>query len=306
MGARHYGRYQVEISNEDKILFPDAGLTKGDLVDYHERIAEHMLPHLESRALVVQRFPDGIEEEGFYQKQVADHSPRWISTTRVNVESTDGTQELVVCDKAATLAFLSNEACITLHPWLSRTTRIHHPDTLIVDLDPPDGEFGAARRAALRVHALFEELGLVSYAKLTGSKGVHVHVPLNRRTEFDAVRGFAREAMDLLAARHDRELTTEHRIRRRAGRLYLDVGRNAYGQTAVAPWSVRPLPGAPVAAPVAWRELERDAVGPRDYTVENVFRRIGQRTDPWHGMRRRARSLDRARARLHRLREGEE
>jgi bifunctional non-homologous end joining protein LigD len=300
-GKRRYGRRSVETSNEDKLFFPEAGITKGEIIDYYERIADRILPHLKERPLVLQRFPDGVAKPGFYQKQVGDYFPDWITTVRVEVESADGTQELVVCDKQATLVYLANQACIALHPWLSRRDEIDRPDLLVIDLDPPAGHFEAARAAALRVRELLEELDLPSFPKLTGSQGVHVAVPLDRSEDFDAVRALARSAMELLAARHPDALTTEQRKNKRRGRLYLDAGRNAYGQTAVAPWSVRPLPEAPVAVPLAWKDLERRGIGPRDYTVKNVFRRLPQR-DPWADMRRRARSLRRARERLERLR----
>jgi bifunctional non-homologous end joining protein LigD len=305
MTTRRYGRRSVDTSNEDKVLFPEAGLTKGQLIDYYERIADEILPHLRERPLVLQRFPDGIGEEGFYQKQVGDYFPDWITTVRVDVSRSDGRQELVVCDAKATLGYLANQACIALHAWLSRTDRIDHPDMLVVDLDPPgEKDFEAARTAALRVRALLEdELDVACFAKLTGSKGVHVVAPLDRSADFDTVRGFASDAMALLAARHPDALTTEQRKNKRRGRVYLDVGRNAYGQTAVAPWSVRPLPEAPVAATVQWSDLERSGIGPRDFTVQNVFRRIASREDPWSGWRRRARSIAPARERLDRLRD---
>lgn len=302
MPKRGYGRRTVETSHEDKVLFPGEGITKGDLIDYYERISDRIVPHLRDRAVVLQRFPDGIHGEGFYQKQAAHHFPDWIRTVRVEVGTPDGSQELVVCDRKATLAYLANQACVTLHPWLSRRDRIDRPDLLVVDVDPPEEEFEPARRAALRVRELFDELGIVSFAKLTGSRGVHVVAPLDRSEDFDAVRGFARAAMDLLAARHARELTTEQRKNKRRGRVYLDVARNAYGQTAVAPWSVRARPGAPVAVPLAWKHLERGGVAPRDFTVKNVFRTAARRADPWAGLRRRARSLARPRERLETLR----
>jgi bifunctional non-homologous end joining protein LigD len=220
------------------------------------------------------------------------------------VKSTGESQRAVVCDRKATLGYLANQATIVLHPWLSRCDRLDHPDTLVVDLDPPGDAFDAVREAALRVRDLLEgDLELPCYAKLTGSKGVHVIVPLDRSARFDTVRALVRDAMDWLAARHDEELTTEQRKQKRQGRVYLDTGRNAYGQTAVAPWSLRALPQAPVAAPIAWRQLERDEVGPRDYTLRNVFGRIAQRDDPWEGMRRRAHGLDAARERLDRRRD---
>jgi bifunctional non-homologous end joining protein LigD len=283
------------------VLFPASGVTKGELIDYYERMAERMLPHLRERPLVLQRFPDGIEAEGFYQKQVGRGFPEWISRVRVELRTSRARQELVVCDSAEALAYLADQACIALHPWLSRRDRIDDPDLLVIDLDPPLGNFEAARRTALVVRALFDELELTCFPKLTGSRGVHVVAPLVRGPNFDTVRAFARQAMELLAARHPMALTTEVRRSERRGRLYLDTGRNAYGQTAVAPWSVRPLGDAPVAAPVRWRDLEHPGLGPHDYTVRNVFRRMARRSDPWGDLAKHACALEPARTRLEKL-----
>jgi bifunctional non-homologous end joining protein LigD len=306
MATRRHGRHVIETSNEGKVLFPDDGLTKGELIDYYDAVAEALLPHLRGRPLTYQRFPDGIGEEGFYQKQAGDYFPDWIDTARV--AKADGShQDLVVCESRATLVYLADQACITLHPWLSRRDRPDHPDRLIVDLDPPGEGFAPVREAAARVRALLtDELGLPTFAMLTGSRGLHVLVPLDRGAPFDDVRAFARDAAALLAARHPRELTTEQRKAKRGDRLYLDVARNAYAQTAVAPYSVRARPGAPVAAPVEWDELGERGLDARRWTVRNVLRRLGQRDDPWKGVGRRARSLGEARRRLAALRDEEE
>ena len=298
MAMRQYGPYSIETSREDKVLFPKSALTKGDLIAYYDRISDLILPHLTDRPLVLQRFPDGIGRDGFYQKQASDYFPDWIVTTSVKVASSSSDQDLVVCNNTATLVYLANQACITLHPWLCRTDRIEHPDQLIVDLDPPSDDFEEARLAALQLRTLLEELELPSFPKLTGSRGIHVHVPLDRSDDFDGVRSIARSMMKILADRHPETLTTEQRKDKRGKRLFLDVGRNAYAQTAVAPYSVRPREGAPVAAPVTWDELERKGLVSCSFTIENIFRRLGQIDDPWKGWRRRARSLQPAKERL--------
>jgi bifunctional non-homologous end joining protein LigD len=298
--SRRFGRYQVETSNEDKVLFPDDGITKGDLMDFYDAVAEHILPWLRDRPLVMQRFPDGIEAKGFYHKQVAEHFPDWISTVTVEKSGGEERQELVVCDKKATLVYLANLGCVTLHPWLSRCDRLDRPDQLVVDLDPPpNGAFASVRAAARACRDLFDELELPTFVKTTGSSGLHVVVPLDRGEDFDGVRAFARAATALLAARRPGELTTEIRKDKRRGRVFLDVARNAYAQTAVAPYSVRPLPGAPVATPISWDELSR--VGPRSFTTRNLFRRLSRIEDPWKGLKRRASGLSRARRRLETL-----
>jgi len=306
MGRRRYGRITVETSKEEKVLFPEAGVTKGQLVDYYESVWPRLALHLRARPLVLERFPDGVAAEGFYQKQVPDYFPDWID--RVRVGTRGGSQDLVVCDRKATLAYLANQAVVTLHPWLSRRDRLDCPDQLVLDLDPPEGgDFEAVRDAAFRARELLDALGLPSFPKTTGSKGLHLVVPLDRGARFDRVRAFARAAVELLARRHPDALTTEQRKAKRRGRLYLDVGRNAWGQTAVAPYAVRALPEAPVAAPLRWEELRSRRIHARSWNVRNLPRRLAAASgDPWSGWRRRARSLDAARRALDRLRRDED
>lgn len=299
MPVRQYGRRSVETSREGKVLFGRGGLSKGELIDHYERVWERMRPHLEDRPLVMERFPDGIGKGGFYQKQVGEHFPDWIDTVRVPVRQ-GGHQRLVVCNRKATLAYLANQACVTPHLWLSRRDRLEHPDQLVIDLDPPGREFGPVREAARQCRELLDELDLFSVLKTTGSRGLHVIIPLRRQQGFDAVRDFARDLARVLEKRHPRTLTTEQRKAKRKGRLYLDVGRNAYGQTAVAPYAVRGLRGAPVAMPLDWSELGRRGLDARSFDVASMARRLEQ-ADPWSGWRRRARSLGDARRRLREL-----
>lgn len=296
MSMRRYGPYTVETSNEDKVLFDEAGLTKGDLIDYYESVAEHFLRHAANRPLTMQRFPDGIGKDGFYQKQIGDYFPKWIGRARVPTDK--GDQEQVVCNNKATLAYLTNQACVTSHLFLSRTGRLGEPDRLIIDLDPSGDEFDAVRRAARRCRALFDELDLASFVKTTGSRGLHVMVPLRRGSGYDAVRAFAKAFVSLLASRYDDELTTEQRKNKRGGRLYLDVGRNAYGQTAVAPYSVRALPGAPVATPIGWEELDDRSLHAQTFDIRNVAKRLQREDDVWRRLTRSARSLRSACRRL--------
>lgn len=293
---RRYGRRSVETSNEDKLLFPKSGLSKGALLDYYERAWSRMRPHLADRPLVMERFPDGIAGQGFFQKQIGDYFPDWLDKVRVRRKDA-GPQELVVCNTKADLAFLANQACVTPHMWLCRADRLDAPDQLIIDLDPPGCDFGPVRQAAMQCRALLEEVEIVSVVKTTGSRGVHVVVPLRPAEGFDDVRQFAQRVARILARRHPDSLTTEQRKAKRGGRLYLDVGRNAYAQTAVAPYAVRALPGAPVAAPVAWSELEASDLHARAFTARCMAERLAQK-DPWAGWRRHARGLKRARERL--------
>ncbi|NUS11922.1 MAG: ATP-dependent DNA ligase [Streptomyces sp.] len=295
------GRRSVRISRPGKVLFPADGLTKSDLAAYYRTVARRMLPQLRGRPLMLERHPDGIDHGGFMQKDTPAHVPDWVH--RAELPKEGGTVTYTVCDDTATLVHLVGQACVTPHRFLSRVDGPHradHPDRLVVDLDPPDGDFEPVRRAARRVHALLDELGLPSTVMTTGSRGLHVLVALDGRAHVDDVRAFARGAADLLAARHPRDLTTEARKDARRGRLYLDVQRNAYGQTAVAPYAVRSLPGAPVAAPLAWDDVDDPEVTARRWTLADAEELLA--ADPWRGAPR-PRSLGPARRRLDALRE---
>jgi bifunctional non-homologous end joining protein LigD len=289
------GRRTVGVSNPGKVLYPGDGITKGDLVDHYLRVAGRMLPHLRGRPVAMERYPDGIGGERIFQKDVPGHFPGWID--RVKVHKEGGTLQQVVCEQAATLVYLANQACITPHVFLSRSDRLHHPDQLIFDLDPAGDDFERARRAALALRSLLEELALPSFPKTTGGKGIHVTVPLDRRADFDTVRRFARQVAAVLAARQPDRLTTEQHKQRRKGRLYLDVMRNAYAQTAVPPYAVRARPGATVATPLDWSEVEDRSLRPAAFTIGTVPARL-EDADPWKDLRRRGRSLSRAHRRL--------
>jgi bifunctional non-homologous end joining protein LigD len=290
----------VKISSPDKLLFPADGITKAELAGYYERVAEWMLPHVMGRPLSLQRFPDGIEREGFFHKNVPDHYPDFVQ--RVEVSKAGGTVVHAVAANADTLVYLVGQNAITPHVWLSRADRIHQPDRFVIDLDPPPGsDFAAVRRAARRAGELLDEIGLAPFAQVTGSKGIHVWAPVRRRADFEDVKEFGNELADLLAARHPDELTTSFRKAGRAGRILVDVVRNRYAQTAVPPYAVRPRPGAPVATPIEWDELSSSRLRPDRWTVKTVLRRLQARGDPWADMQASARGLSGPRKRVRAL-----
>ncbi|MGH3443210.1 MAG: non-homologous end-joining DNA ligase [Nitriliruptorales bacterium] len=294
-GALELDGHTVEITNADKVFFPDEGFTKGDLVGYYRDIAEVAFPHLRDRLLTLQRFPDGIEADGFYQKDASDHFPDWICTTEVPRRRRAGSVDYVVLrDQAATLVYLANQGTVTFHVWPSRDDVLDQPDVMVFDLDPAErnGEIDLdlLRSTARRMRDVLEEMGLVPYLQTTGSKGYHLVVPLERGPDFDVVGAFTRRVADLLAERHPDELTTAQRKAKRGDRIFLDTGRNAFGQTFVAPYSVRARPGAPIATPIGWDELGK--VEPRRYHLGNIRRRLAQKQDPWASMPDDARPLD--------------
>ena len=289
-GRVKIGSRSVEVSNAGKVLFPDQGITKSDLVDYYLRIAETILPYVRERPVTMHRFPDGIDGEGFYEKEAPDYFPPWVKRVSVKLRG-DGSQREIVCDSAATLAYLADQACITPHVWLSRADRLNYPDRMIFDLDPSGGDFETVRSTAVLLKDLLEEVGLVPFVMTTGSRGLHVTVPLERSADFETVRTFAQDAARLLARRAPGALTVEPRKGQRNGRLFLDCLRNAYAQTSVPPYAVRPKPGAPVATPLHWDELPN--VSPQQFSMKNTFRRLFQGPDPWEGIGRQALSLHR-------------
>jgi bifunctional non-homologous end joining protein LigD len=283
-----YGSITVEISSADKVLFPNDGITKGDLATYYDKIALVMLPHVRDRAVTMHRFPNGLKGEGFIQKAVPDYFPDWIKT--VSVRKVQGMVTHVVIDKAATLAYLADQACITPHVWLSRVDRLDHPDRLIFDLDPSGRDFEPVLEAAWGLHDLLSQIGLGAHVMTTGSRGLHVVAPLDRSADFDASRALARQVAHVIAQRTPDRLTLEQRKNKRRGRVFIDTMRNAYGQLAVAPYAVRALPGAPVAAPLAWDELDKFADA-QAYTISSIFRRLARKGDPWKDIARRAHSI---------------
>lgn len=282
--------HRIELTNLDKMFFPADGLTKGDLIDYYARIAPTALPHYRDRMLSMERFPNGIETRGFFQKDVPDHFPEWLECARL--EKQDGTLCYAIVNDAASLVYLANQGTVTPHLALSRRDAPHHPDRLVFDLDPSDGDFTKVQAAAELVRARLEALGLETFVQTTGSRGLHIVVPLDRKRDFEACRAFSRAVAEELATRHPTLLTVAMRKRERGAKVFVDYLRNAYGQTAVAPYAVRARPGAPVATPLTWDEVGARRLSAQKYTIRNLFRRLGQRSDPWERIGACPQSLD--------------
>ena len=255
-----------------------------------------MLPHLGGRPLSMQRFPDGIDQPGFFQKAAASYYPAWIK--KVTVQKAGGTVRHVICDDTATLVYLANQACITPHIWLSRVDKKEFPDQMIFDLDPSTEDFSAVIDAALALKDVLDDLELPGFIKTTGSRGLHVGVPLKREQDFDSVRAFARNVAEIVVGRDPARYTLEQYKNKRHGRVFLDINRNAYAQTAVAVYAVRARNGTPVSVPIEWNELLKKNTRPDGITMRTVFERLDKIEDPWKHFWRRATSLEKARRRL--------
>lgn len=283
------GRRTVELTHPDKVLFAPAKVTKRDLARHLECAAPLMLPHVSGRPLALQAFPGGIERHGYFMKAVPDHFPDWVD--RVTVDKRGGTVTHVVANDAATLVYLAGQNVITLHSWLSRGDEPRRPDRLIIDFDPSGTRFTEVRAAAREAGERLRDAGLVPYAMVTGSRGIHVVCPLRRGVGFTDVHRFARAVAEGMVAADPRRLTLEYLKANRGDRIYVDVNRNAYAQHAVAPYAVRSRPKAPVAMPLGWDELSDRRLRPDRWTVQNVGERLEAAGDPWKGMARRARAL---------------
>lgn len=270
----------LTLSHLDKPLWPADGLTKAHYLDYLRAVAPHLLPHLRDRPLSVTRWPDGIGGEGFFQKDCPAPCPPWVATFTYRTRESGREIRFVLCQDLPTLLWLGNLACLEFHPWLSTAAHPDRPDLAVVDLDPaPPAGLAEARAAALLVREALAALGLTGFPKLSGATGVHVYLPLEPRHPFRTVAAFGRALGQTLLRRHPRLFTLERTVARRAGRVYLDYLQNGLGKTMVAPYSPRPLPGAPVSCPVTWEELATAA--PAAYTVRTVPGLLARRGDPW-------------------------
>jgi len=272
------GGRTITVSKPDKVLIPP-GVTKADLARYHEAVAEAMLPFLDARPLNLERYPDGIAKRPIFTQRMPSHFPEWIG--HATVDTNDGTATHVVARDAATLVYLANQACVTLHGWGSRADRIDRPDRLVIDLDPTRDDPSGVRRAAREMAALLTELGLTPLVLATGSRGYHLVVPLQRRQGYDDLRALARDIGRLAVARDPKHLTQEFLKKNRDDKIFVDTGRNRYGHTAVVPYSVRAREKAPVATPLAVEELKDSRMRADRFTIRSVLRRLGD--DPWAG-----------------------
>lgn len=274
---------KVEITNEDKILFPKDKITKGDLIAYYETVASRMIPLIKDRPISMKRYPDGIKKEGFFQKEISKYFPDWIKSKAVERKEKSSIK-MVVCNDKDTLRYLANQACITPHIWQSTIKDLKKPNRIIFDLDPPGKDFSRVIEGAKYLReVLKDDFKLTSYVMTTGSKGLHVVVPLKPLYSFEEVRAFAKKVGQVLAQEEPSLYTLNPRKSGRTKKIFIDYLRNGYAQTAVAPYAVRALDGAPVAMPLSWNELT-SRLTPRSFTLKSIKRRLAK-VDPWKGMR---------------------
>lgn len=287
------------ITHPEKVMFPDDGITKGDLAAYYETVAKVMLPHLRGRPLTMERYPAGIGKKGFWQKDVSKGFPDWLE--RVKVPKKDGFLHHPVITDERSLMWVTNQNTITHHVWISRVPDLYYPDVCVFDLDPSTDDVKAVQAAALGLRDLLDELGLPSWVKTSGSKGFHIVVPLDGKTEMNEVETFANTVGRVFASLAPDHLTQEFNKVDRKGRIYVDTGRNGYSATFAAAYTVRARSGAPVSAPCTWEEIEKGKVAPASFTLRNMPARVKKSGDLWADMLKRGRSLKQPAAKLKRM-----
>lgn len=286
----------VAFSNPHKLLWPEDGISKADLAAYWLATAPWALPHLKDRYLVLTRYPDGIHGQSFYQKNLPDHAPPWVRRRPVPSRRSGRTIRYLLGADAATLVWLAGQAAVEIHPWTSPDAHPDRPDFALVDLDPGEGcGFAEAVAVAQGLHRLLAELGLRGYVKTSGATGIHVYIPVATRYTYSQTADFVRRLGVVLRHLMPRLVTLARPVKERQGMVYVDYLQNARGKTLVAPYSPRPLPGAPVSFPVLWRDLPR--IQPRQFTIKTVPRLLGERPperDPFAPVLTDRQSLDQA------------
>ena len=274
---------KLKLTNLSKILWPDDGITKADFIKYYTEVASVILPHLKDRPMVFTRYPDGIYDKAFYQKNVPDYAPKWLDTVDITSDEGNVTKYIIIND-VKSLIWAANQACLEFHPWLSRTSSLENPDFVIFDLDPMGNtDFEDARKVALALKNLFDSEGLVSFPKTSGSTGLQVYVPIASRYTYEQAREFAKLFCLVIERTFPDITTTERSVNKREGKLYLDYLQNVKGKTIVAPYSPRPKKGAPVSCPLTWSELKQ-GVTTNMFTIKSMPYRIRQKGDIFEGV----------------------
>jgi bifunctional non-homologous end joining protein LigD len=292
----------VNLTSPERVLYPDDGITKGDVFAYYERVGTTLVPHLRERPFTMKRYPHGITGEVFFQKQAPRGMPDWIPTRQFRTWRREGGSRLVdfpLVNSTEAVLYMVQMNCVDMNAWYSRVDKPHRPDFVLFDLDPPDGGFEVAIEVAQLIHELLDEVDLPGYVKTSGADGIHVVAPITRRSTFEQTYQFAERASRLLEQRHPGKLTTEWLKKKREGVL-VDHRQNGWGKTIASVYSVRPKPGAPVSTPLRWDELTPD-VRPRDFPMEVALERIDRHGDLFAAVREDPRPLSPAAKALDRL-----
>jgi len=272
-------RAEVTITNPKKIFWPDEGYTKADLIAYYEAVAPLLLPYLRERPVVLTRYPDGITGKSFFQKDAPEFVPAWVRTERIYSKEAEREIDYFIVNDVETLRYIANLGTIPLHLWSSRLGSLERPDWLILDLDPKGAPFADVVKVARRLHEILDELGLPNYIKTSGATGLHILIPLGARYTHEEARSFGRLLALLGVEAAPESATIARPIRARGDKVYIDFAQNGHGRTIVSPFSVRPLPGAPVSCPLRWDQVTA-RLDPMRFTIKTIPNQFEKMQDP--------------------------
>lgn len=275
------GETSLHLTNQNKIFFPDDGITKGDLVNYYNSVSAFILPYLKDRPQSMNRFPNGIKGASFYQKDVdREKVPSWLKTEKIYSESNDKYIDYLLCNDEATLLYMANLGCIELNPWNSTIKKIDKPDWAVIDLDPAKNDFKEVVKTALTVKEIMDELETESYCKTSGASGLHIYIPLGAKYGYDSVKLFSELIANKVVARLPKTTSVVRTLEKRGNKIYIDFLQNRKGQTLASPYSVRPRPGATVSTPLEWGEVN-EKLSPSQFTIKNTLKRLDKKGDLW-------------------------
>jgi bifunctional non-homologous end joining protein LigD len=287
-------KYSVTISNRKKIYWPDEGFTKGNMIDYYDKIADIILPHLKGRPLSLKRNPNGIKDKGFYHKDAGENAPAYVDVFKVKAESTNKIIDYIVCNNKATLLYVANLGCIEINPWNSTTKKPDHPTWMVIDIDPSDNNtFNEVVDTALTTKMVLDKAGIKCYCKTSGSSGLHVYTPLKNKYDYNTVRDFSNIIATLVQEQLPNTTTLERSLDKRGPRIYIDWLQNRTGQTLASVYSLRPVPGASVSTPLEWKEVNHK-LSPKQFTMQNIFARIKKKGDLFLPVLSEANSIEKA------------
>jgi bifunctional non-homologous end joining protein LigD len=265
---------ELKLTNQTKIFWPDEGYTKGDVINYYNKVSDYILPYLKDRPQSLKRNPGGIEDKGFYHKDAGDKAPQWVKSVEIYSESGNKTIDYILCNDKATLLYLNNLGCIEINPWNSRIKKPDNPDYLIMDIDPSEkNTFNQVIDVALMIKEVLDKAKCTCYAKTSGATGIHVYIPLGGTYTYDQARPFSELIANLVNEQLPDFTTVERPLNQRRGRIYIDFLQNRRGQTLSSVYSIRPVPGASVSTPLQWKEVKR-GISPLDFTIKTIHKRL--------------------------------
>lgn len=276
---------EAELTHLDKIYWPDENITKGELLEYYSNIAPYILPYLKDRPLSLKRNPNGIKDKGFFHKDAGDIAPDWVKTKKIHAESTDKMIDYLVCNDLQSLLFIANLGCIEMNPWNSTINKLDNPDYIVMDIDPsPKNTFEQVIDVALAIKEILDEIDVKGYCKTSGSRGLHVYIPFNKKYTYDESRDFAEILASMVTEKLPETTTLERSLsKRKKTHIYVDYLQNRIGQTLASAYSARPKPGATVSAPLEWSEVKH-GLKMQDFTIKNMLKRVKEKGDLFEGV----------------------